>query len=131
MNGTDARTFASTRGRLESWRKAHGGRGVRIPEELWSDAVELSRVHGASKTAQVLGVDRERLQARVSASGGRERAEAGLDPVFVELGMGALGGGRTVVEFVSREGDRMRIDVTGPNGLDVVQLSEAFWRGRP
>ena len=126
----DKGALVSARGQLERWRREYGGRGVRIPEKLWGEAVGLARVHGLAMTAQKLGLDRGRLEARVSLAEGQERAADRSEPVFVELGVAPLDGrGRTVVELVSRAGDRMRIDVTG--GVDVVGLSLSFWSRQP
>jgi len=47
---------------------------------------------------------------------------------FIELPMTTLtDGGRTVIEFVGRHGDRMRVEATG--GVDLVGLARTFWRG--
>jgi hypothetical protein len=40
------------------------------------------------------------------------------------------GGGKVVVELVSRHGDRMRIEVAGA-GMDVAGLTQMFWSRRP
>src|SRR5947207_3208721 len=63
------------RRRLDRWRRAREGR-ARIPESLWSAAVELARQCGVSKTARVLRLDyyllKKRLEgARVNAPAGR------------------------------------------------------------
>lgn len=42
--------YCAARAKLEKWRVG-GRRGRRIPERLWSEAVELARVHGVSKTS--------------------------------------------------------------------------------
>jgi hypothetical protein len=42
--------------RLEHWRDQHGGRGRRIPDELWAEAMEVAKEEG---------VERNRVQALV------------------------------------------------------------------
>ena len=132
MMEKDTEALVRAQGHLESWRRDFGGRGVRIPEELWGEAVEAAQTCGLLMTAQKLGLDRGRLEARVSLAEGQQRRTGGRrEPVFVEVGMNPLGSGRAVVEFVSRDGDRMRIDVAGPSGVDVVGLSRTFWGLQP
>jgi hypothetical protein len=38
------------------------------------------------------------------------------------------GGGRVVMEFFARQGDRMRVELPGSPGVDVSGLVHAFWR---
>jgi hypothetical protein len=40
----------------------------------------------------------------------------------------ADGSSRTVIELEGRGGERLRVEVTGAIGLDVVGLAHAFWR---
>ena len=48
--------------------------GARIPEALWSRAVELARVHGVARVATTLRLDYTRLKRRLTAAiGGRRR----------------------------------------------------------
>lgn len=90
----------------------------------------VARSDGLSKTARALGLNEGRLKARVSVAqdegGGGDRVKA----TFVEMGIGQFGSCRMVVEFVRRDGDRMRMDVTGPS-VDVVGVSRAFWSRQP
>jgi hypothetical protein len=122
--------------RVEQWRELHGGngRGSQIPEELWNEAVELARVEGVWATARALRFKYEKLKARVDSAtrrGGKNVSAGDGKPAFVELGMAELcGGGKAVVELMSRHGDRMRIEVTGAS-MDVAGLTQAFWSRRP
>lgn len=127
MSGEQSGAMAKARQHLDRWRKEHGGRGVRIPDEFWREAVGVARTNGLWQTARELRLEYGRLKARVGAAEGREVISDGPGTTFVELGVGHLGGSRTVVEFVGRDGDRMRIDVTGPSAVDVVGVSRAFW----
>ncbi len=125
---------------VERWRQRAGGRGSRIPEELWGEAIGLARVEGVYATAKALRLNYERLRERVTGAGGtgkvggkskREANVTGSQLVssgFIDLGMAPLGGGgKTVVELEGRDGVRMRIDVGGATGVDVVALARAFW----
>jgi len=42
------------RDRIEEWRRSSGGRGRRIPEQLWVEALEVARVHGIRDAARLL-----------------------------------------------------------------------------
>jgi hypothetical protein len=142
--------------RLAAWREAHGGRGSRIPEELWKDAVRVAQVEGVSETAKALRLSNEGLNRRarqhLEGKGGssvtelrkgagqadRKPAEIRVKRTadsssgsagaeFVALEMAQLGGaGRTVVELLDRHGDRMRVEVAG--SVDVAGLVQTFWR---
>lgn len=143
------------RRRVASWRrKGGGGRGNRIPDELWDDAVGVARVEGLHATSKALRFNYERLRDRVEGAGAGQRAgcetkigvvratertevsgieaSAGksADSRFVTVQMGELGGGgRTVLDLTGRHGDRMRLEL--PGGVDVVGLVERFWSRGP
>ncbi len=122
--------LAAVGAELASWRREHGGRGRRIPEALWTNAIEVARTVGPARAAGALKLDPARLERRLgSADDPRRTAEARGGATFVEFGAMAVGSGPTVVEFVSREGDRMRIETGG--SLDVFELSRTFWSQRP
>jgi hypothetical protein len=44
MRGRDR--LAQVRDRLARWRAAQGGRGIRAPEAVWAEVVEVARVEG-------------------------------------------------------------------------------------
>lgn len=125
---------------VERWRERAGGRGSRIPEELWSEAIGLARAEGVYATAKALRLNYERLRERVTGAGdagkvgGKSTRETRatrselMSSGFIDLGMAPLGGGgKTVVEIEGRDGVRLRIDVGGASGVDVVELARAFW----
>lgn len=114
---------------LETWRRANGGRGRPIPEALWREATELARTNGIAKTARALRLDPKRLDARVR-SATMVAAPTKEAAVFVDLG--AIGLREppepTVVYFLRRGGDELRIEVPGAKGgVDLVALAQAFW----
>ena len=132
MSGRHSQAMVKARQHLDCWRREHGGRGVRIPGDLWDEAVGVARTDGLFRTAKALRLEHGRLKARASLVEGRQGT---CDPVpeatFVEVGFGPPDSTRTVMEFVGRDGERMRIDVTGPSPVDVVGLSRAFWGRQP
>ena len=124
MRGRDR--LAQVRDRLARWRAEHGGRGVRVPEAMWAEVVEVARVEGVEATARALHLDLARLAARMTA-GGEMPAEMGGG--FVELDAGRLGlSPRTVIRFHGRDGERLEVELAAGAGIDLAALAEAFWR---
>lgn len=117
---------------VELWRDRGGGKGTRMPEELWEAAAEVAGVEGLYSTARALRVEYGRLKKRVAATHAIERvsrraAASSAGSSFVELGMSQLCGAcKTVIEVCGREGDRMRVEVTGTPTVDIVGLTRTF-----
>jgi len=122
--------LAQVRDRLARWRAKHGGRGIRVPEVMWAEVVEVARVEGVEATAHALQLDTARLAARVTEAGaatGEMATEAGGG--FVELTAGRLGlSPRTVIRFHGRDGERLEVELGAGAALDLAALAEAFWR---
>ncbi len=138
--------------RVAEWREEHGGRGSRIPDELWKDAVRVAKVEGVWATAKALRFNYEALRDRVRQGGSsgavvkgpRKTGGTAATPArrtevppgesagasFIAFELGQLGGaGRTVIDLLGRHGDRMRVDVAG--GVDLTDLVQTFWRRQP
>ena len=128
MRGRDR--LAQVRDRLARWRAKHGGRGIRVPEAVWAEVIEIARVEGVEATARALHLDPVRLARRMTAAGtaaGQKPAEMGDG--FVELDAGRLGlSPRTVIRFHGRDGERLEVELAGGATLDLAALAEAFWR---
>ena len=122
--------LAQVRDRLARWRAKHGGRGIRVPEVMWTEVVEVARVEGVETTARALQLDPTRLVSRMTAAGtavGEKPAEMGGG--FVELDAGRLGlSPRTVIRFHGRDGERLEVELAAGAVIDVAALAEAFWR---
>lgn len=128
--------LASLRRRVEDWRDG-GGRGSRIPEELWEAAVGVARTVGVSATARALRFGYQKLKvrtaevARTGGTGRRRRRVGSRRPEFVALPMPALPeAARVVVAFVAPDGEQMRMEVSGASAMDMVALARAFWGRR-
>lgn len=129
----DSPALGEARERLAGWRQRHGGRGVRIPEELWALAAVVARSEGVEATARALRLDRQRLAERLEGEpcggqrvpvGGAHGEVAG----FFELRLSEVaGGGRAVVELSGADGERLRLEVADARSLDLVALAHAFW----
>lgn len=118
---------------IESWRQTREKR-TRMPEELWTEAVEVARMHGIWKVSNATRVSYESLKVRV------ERVEppapaAAVDAAasgFVSVAPGPQIFGTpepmtTEVELVAVDGARLVVRVEGGEGLDVAGLARAFW----
>jgi len=117
--GLDA--VESVRKRLERWRSEHGGRGRRIPEALWLDAVELALRDGVDATARALRLNAGSLERRLA------QRDAEMPARFVELAGTDFSLPRVNrVELTNRSGTRMRIELGAD--IDVVALIRAFTR---
>ena len=119
---------------LTSWRRTHGGRGRPIPPALWSKAADVARGLGVPEVARALRLDAGRL-ARLVEGGAESAPRSEVAPAdFVELGGLELGmsrgPGRTVLELMGHEGDRVRVEVGDGGGVDFVAIARAFWGRR-
>ena len=113
------------RTRLEDWRRQHAPARRRIPEPLWTAAVELAQRHGLCRTAQTLRLDYSDLKKRVAATA------SGI-PVplaaFVELmSPAACSVTECALEMETRRGDKLRIQMKAVATADVLSAVRALW----
>jgi hypothetical protein len=111
------------REKFETWRRKRTGQ-ERIPESLWSEAVEVARRCGIWPTAKALRLDYNKLKQRTGAS--RERQAANPSTAFVEVIAPEVGVISGIVEMENGRGARMRIEWKG-GAADLVALSRTFW----
>jgi len=118
------------RRRVEGWRREGGGRGSRIPEEMWAEAVSVSRTAGLYATARALRFNYENLRMRaIAARKGPRPSKQVME--FVALPMPQLPSGlKVLIDLAGRDGEQMRIEVSGGSPQEVVELAHALWRGR-
>ena len=77
MGRKNSRELMAVQRRVEAWRRrGGGGRGSRIPEELWNEAVEVAQVAGVHATARALRFNYERLKERAGQSAGKQSGNA-------------------------------------------------------
>ena len=84
MGQTGSRELGALRERVAAWRKQGGGRGSRIPEALWDEAVRVARDAGLYATARAARFNYERLKARSGKADGR-----GADTAITAVSTGA------------------------------------------
>ena len=116
----------ATRMKFEKWRRRRTGR-ERIPESLWSEAVELARRYGTWPAARALRLDYNKLKH--CAVAGKERRALNPSTTFVEVIPPGPGVSSCIVEMENGCGARMRIEWKGA-AADLTALSRTFWDGR-
>ncbi len=108
--------------RLEEWRQS-GKKGVAIPDELWSAAIEVARRDGLGRTAAALRLDYGKLKRLMMAAEGVEKKAA--SPSFMELiAPGAAAVAQCAIEMEGRRA-RIRIELKA-NAADVVSFSRSL-----
>jgi hypothetical protein len=83
--GTNGISADGVREQFAEWRRTRAKK-ARIPDELWSAAVELARQDGVNRTAQALHLDGGKLMRHL-ASAGQESGQKPRDvpATFIEL----------------------------------------------
>ena len=112
---------------FEQWRRQKEGRG-RLPDHLWSLAVELAREFGVSRTAKTLRLAHNTLKQKSLL--GKERTPS--NPIgsipFLEL---RPDNGRDQVECAIEcersSGQKIRVHLKGPDWPDLSSLCKGLW----
>lgn len=116
--------------RIAQWRDQRGGRGGRIPRELWDAAIAVARRDGVFATAQAIGFNRGRLADRLARESGGGEDERGAAEDDGESGFVAVAVPRpdaaVVVDVIGRHGERMRVE--GMRSADVCALIDRLWK---
>ena len=114
----------AVRTRFEIWRQTREGK-ARIPDELWSAAVEVARRDGVNQTATALHLDGGKLKRRMMETG--PVPDKRMPPAFVEMMVPqAVGASECTIELEGRNG-KLRIDWKGATAADLAGLSRALW----
>lgn len=133
----------ATRRQFTRWRATHLP-GTRIPDHLWSAAVDSANAHGLSRTARILGLDygslRDRAERAASASSnaasdrrtshseGHSSAESAATPEFIEFSFDSPMSPRAcVVEIVGASDLKLRIDLKGYPASELDAILRTAW----
>jgi hypothetical protein len=120
----DALTLDEVRSRFANWRQNRRGK-QRIPDELWSAAIELARQNGVNPTAAALHLDGGKLKRRMVAAG--SVSGKAMPPTFVELmAPRTFDQPECTIELEGRKG-KLRVHWKGATAADVAALSRALW----
>jgi hypothetical protein len=126
----DSAPLRRLRTRLARWRRDHGGRGRRIPEELWIEAACLAGSEGEARVARALRLSPKGLALRVTAL---EESD-GPAASFVELLPAQLGPvlgaepGRSTVLAVGPGGEKLQLELTPSCGAASGEVVAAFFK---
>ena len=117
------------RTRIEHWRRTRVKRTA-MPEELWSEAASLARVHGIYRISRALGVSYESLRRRVEQGTMRGSGSGRRQGGFVELSttelVQASPAAGTVVELSRADGTKLMVQLPDGEGLDVLGLAKVL-----
>ena len=119
----DTVNLDEARTRFENWRQSRRGK-QRIPDELWSVAIEVARRNGVNATAVALHLDGGKLKRRMAAA--ESVPGKAVPPMFVELVTPSAGLRECTIELEGRN-TKLRIHWKGATVADVAALSRALW----
>ena len=119
-----AADLAETAAAFAHWRNTTP-LGARIPEQLWSRAVELAASHGVSRVAATLRLDYVRLKRRVTTA---PMLPPPVPPAFVEMTLGLPSSGPGCVLALSDGGGRtLRIEWPRAAASEVAAVARSLW----
>jgi 2-hydroxychromene-2-carboxylate isomerase len=111
------------RARFEEWRQTRKGK-ARIPDELWSAAVEVARREGVNRTAAALGLDGGKLKRYLVGS--NSVSSRAVPSAFVELMASEVSGlPEYTIELEGRTG-KLRILCKGVSVAELAELSRSL-----
>ncbi len=96
--------------RFQEWREEHAPR-ARLPEQLWSAAVEVAGQQGVYRTARTLRLDYASLKKKVRARPRAAATTATLPAAFVELVAPGSLATDCRIELEAARGGRMRMEM--------------------
>lgn len=121
---TTSADLAATAAAFARWRDTTPV-GARIPEALWSRAVELAGSHGVGRVARTLRLDYSRLKRRVR---GEPAVPPPESPAFVELTLDLPAGGPgCVLALTDTHGRSLRIEWARPLAGEVAAVARSLW----
>ena len=115
---------------FEQWRRQKEGRG-RLPDHLWSLAVELAREFGVSRTAKTLRLAHNTLKQKSLLR--KERTPSNRIPAIPFLELRPGNGGDQIecaIECERSSGQKIRIHLKGPDWPDLSSLCQGLWGTR-
>ena len=125
-----ALTLEEVADHFEQWRGSKR-KGDRIPEQLWSEALDLVRTYGVSRVARTLRLGGQDLNKRrgIIKTGGSKGAPGGetpfveIDPVVMDQ---TVGPESASVWMELERADGMRLRIRTAQGVELLGLVERF-----
>ena len=135
--------LAAAAAALAEWRSTRP-RSSRIPEDLWSRAIELAERHGIAKVAVALKLDYTSLKRRLARTAAAATAPAPAkrpaasarssahSADFVELDFSLpLAPAACVLVLSDRHGRALRIELPRAASSDIAEVARSLWQTRP
>ena len=121
--------LARGRERFDKFRKKHKGYR-RLPESLWSAAVNLAQTYGVNRTARTLRLDYSGLKKRLESTVAATPSDVGPGPTFVELLPSELtAAAECALECRRPDGTTIRIHLKATQLPDLAALSHTLCNG--
>jgi hypothetical protein len=115
------------RRRFDRWRRDHRP-PTRLPESLWSLAVELAREYGLSRTSRALRLDYNGLKRRLEFLASDEASPVTPPSPFLELLPAGLHSTvECTLEREDAQGVKIRIHLKGRELPDLAALGRSLW----
>ena len=123
-------TLPEVQSRFADWRKSKHHRS-RIPEDLWTAAVNLCQEHSLCKISQALGLSYTDLKERVQKSLQAPHVSR-VSPLqdFIPIDITPAHLAECIVEMEHHNGNKMRMHFKGKADLDLQSFAESFWHGK-
>ena len=117
----------AARRRFDRWRRTRTARS-RIPDTLWTAAVQVAGQYGLHRTTQALRLDYYALKKRVEDAASDCEPDREAAATFLELPAPVSGGAsECIIELEDAGGAKMRVHVKGAAVPDVTALARSFW----
>jgi hypothetical protein len=119
------------RERVNTWRATRQKRGT-MPEELWTEAVDLAGKHGIYAVSSGARLSYESLQMRVDKNGSKKaRSKKEVSERFVQLSVPGLeanpGSEVAVVELHDRDGRSLTVRMMPEALAQLSQVATTLW----
>ena len=120
-------SLEALRRRFDRWRRSRTARS-RIPDPLWTSAVQAAGRYGLHRTTKALRLDYYALKKRVEDAASDREPDREAAATFFELPAPVSGGvSEWVVELEDPGGAKMRLHLKGGAVPDVAVLVRSFW----
>ena len=120
-------SLEALRRRFERWRRTRTARS-RIPDALWTSAVQAAGRYGLHRTTQALRLDYYALKKRVEDAASDRESDREAAATFLELPVPVSNGAaECIVELEDPSGAKMRLHLKGGAVPDVTALARSFW----
>jgi len=119
--------LAEVQARFVEWRK-NKKHQRRIPEELWTAAVQLSFEHSIHKISTSLSLGYADLKKRVEIT--KTPSTTNPMPSFIPIEIPPNHHAECIIEMEHSNGNKMRMHFKGKTDLDIQNFAESFWSRR-